>query len=110
MIYTPSEMVGTIRHSIKGIVESEKGTICTSHVERNNLTVRTFIRRFVRLSLGFSKKLANLEAAIASAHDPLQFLLEAQQDADYPGYAAGVTSRFWTFADLIAELEAVPVT
>src|SRR5262249_21755452 len=36
--------------------------------------VRTFIRRFTRLSLGFSKKLANL---------PLQFLLEAGQDASH---------------------------
>lgn len=65
IIYTPSEMVGTVRRGVTGIDEQEERTICTGRVERNNLTVRTFIRRFTRLSLGFSKKLANLEAAIA---------------------------------------------
>ncbi len=40
-------------------------SICTSHVERNNLTIRTFMKRFARLGLGFSKKLENLAAATA---------------------------------------------
>lgn len=39
-------------------------TICTSHVERLNLTLRTFVKRFTRLALGFSRKWENLRAAV----------------------------------------------
>ena len=63
MIYTPSEMVGTKRKGITGIVERGLRTICTSHVERLNCTQRVFLKRLNRLTLCFSKKLRNLEAA-----------------------------------------------
>jgi len=63
MTYTPSEMVGTQRRPIRGGISP--WSICTSHIERQNLTVRTFMRRFTRLSLGFSKKFDNLAAAVA---------------------------------------------
>ena len=48
-----------------GAEDIDPYSICTSHAERNNLTIRTFMRRFTRLSLGFSKKLDNLVAAVA---------------------------------------------
>ena len=60
---------GNGRHRAEGHIrdkrEREERTICTSHVERHNLTIRTLMKRFTRLSLGFSKKLENLEAAVA---------------------------------------------
>ena len=65
MIYTPSEMVGTKRIRHRGINKGGEGTICTSHVERLNGTQRLFLKRLNRLTLCFSKKLRNLEAAFA---------------------------------------------
>jgi IS1 family transposase len=65
MIYTPSEMVGTQRTGIRGIGEEEKWSICTSHVERLSGTQRLFLKRLNRLTLCFSKRLRNLEAAFA---------------------------------------------
>ena len=61
--YSPSECVGAVPTSVTGNPDPEM--ICTSHVERANLTMRTFIRRMTRLCLGFSKKLDNLKSAVA---------------------------------------------
>ncbi|MDA1049422.1 MAG: hypothetical protein O3C40_02940 [Planctomycetota bacterium] len=63
MKYDPNEMVGTKREGIRGIEGRELYTIGTSHVERLNGTQRVFMKRLNRLTLCFSKKLENLEAA-----------------------------------------------
>jgi len=65
IVYQPSEMVGTKRTGIRGIDGRSQRTICTSHVERLNGTQRVFLKRLNRLTLCFSKKLRNLEAAFA---------------------------------------------
>lgn len=65
MIYTPSEMVGTKREAKQNMGEDEVATICTSHVERHNGTIRTLIKRFCRLTYCFSKKLDHHAAACA---------------------------------------------
>ncbi len=65
IIYTPSEMVGAKRRGIRGIGKRQERTITTSHVERLNGTQRVFLKRLNRLTLCFSKKLRNLEAAFA---------------------------------------------
>lgn len=65
IIYTPSEMIGAKREARMNMDENEVRTICTSHVERNNGTIRAFIKRFNRLTYAFSKKLENHAAACA---------------------------------------------
>jgi hypothetical protein len=72
-----------------------------------NVTVRTFIRRFTRLSLGFSKKLENLQAAIAVFICYYNFCWRPGKMRITPAMAARVTHRFWIFADLMAELERI---
>jgi hypothetical protein len=65
----------------------------------------TFIRRFTRLSLGFSKKIENLEAVIALFLAYYNFCWRPGKMRVTPAMAANLTDRFWTFADLMAELE-----
>ena len=100
--YTPSEMVGSQRRPVFGMDESEKRSICTSHVERTNLTVRTFMRRFTRLALGFSKKFENLEAAVNLHMAYYNFCWRPGKMRITPAMSAGVTERLWSFNDLLA--------
>ena len=109
--YSPGEIVGTQRRSVFNMSDSDQWSICTSHVERHNLTIRTFMKRFARLALGFSKKLANLEAAINLYLAYYNFCWRTR----YPDHSgkcgryrataammAGVTDRLWTFNDLMS--------
>jgi hypothetical protein len=85
----------------------EMDTICTSHVERNNLTIRTFMKRFARLSLGFSKKVENLAAATALHMAYYNFVWRPKTlNGSTPAMAAGVTRRLWNFGDLFSEVSA----
>jgi len=103
--YGPPEMVGTERKGIFGINEQEERTICTSHVERHNLTIRTLMKRFTRLSLGFSKKLENLEAACAMFLAYYNFvwrtrLPEQGRNRLPAAMTAGVVDTLMSFEDL----------
>ena len=104
--YAPPEMTGTERKGVFGMNEGEERTICTSHVERHNLTIRTLMQRFTRLSLGFSKKLENLEAAIAMFLAYYNFVWRTRKPGKSGRYrvpaavAAGVIPNLWTFNDL----------
>jgi len=105
--YAPPEMVGTNRQIIRGDITP--WDICTSHVERHNLTIRTLMKRFTRLGLGFSKKLENHAAAIAGFLAFYNFVWRTRNadDSGRPGklrptaaMLAGVTDRLWSFTDL----------
>jgi len=100
--YAPAEMVGTKRRGVFGIRESEERTICTSHIERHNLTVRTFMRRFARLALGFSKKIENLESAVALHMAYYNFCWRPGKMRVTPAMAAGVADTIWRFDQLMA--------
>jgi hypothetical protein len=92
-----------------GIREDELDTICTSHVERHNWTIRTLLKRFTRLSPAFSKTLENLQAACSMLLAYYNFVSRTRypDQSGQPGrlrptaaMMAGVTNRLWSFEDL----------
>lgn len=99
--YGPPDVVATDRRDLWGVIDVK--SICTSHVERNNLTIRTFLKRFTRLSLGFSKKLENLRAAIALHIFHYNFVRIHGSLKRTPALAAGVADRLWKLDDLFGE-------
>jgi IS1 family transposase len=101
--YAPPQLIDVNRFNINGI--NDLGTICTSHVERNNLTIRTFMRRFTRLALGFSKKVENLAAATAIHVAVYNFCRIHSTLRATPAMAAGVIDRLWSMDDLFSAVE-----
>lgn len=101
--YGPPEMVGAVRQVITGSID--RFSICTSHVERHNLSIRTFMRRFTRLALGFSKKLENLDAAIALYLAYYNFCWMHGSLNGTPAMEAGIAGHPWTLAELLRAAE-----
>jgi transposase-like protein/IS1 family transposase len=97
--YQPSKVTATIPVVITG--DPDESRTSTSHVERANLSVRTHLRRFTRLSLGFSKSLDHLTAAIALYMAFFNFVRVHQTLRVTPAMHAGLTDHIWTVRELL---------
>ncbi len=97
--YSPGEVVDAIPMKILGNPDSDR--ICTSHVERANLSIRMGMRRMTRLTNGFSKKWANLEAAYALWFAYYNFCRRHQTLRVTPAMESGLTDHIWTLEELI---------
>lgn len=83
--------------------------ISTSYVERQNWSVRTAMRRYTRLSNGFSRKIQNHAAAVALYYFAYNFIKIHRTLRVTPAMAAGVTDHLWSASDLVGLLEAEEV-
>jgi IS1 family transposase len=101
--YSPAEWVGSERRTISG--NPERKHVSTSYVERQNLTMRMAMRRFTRLTNGFSKKVENHSAAVALHFMHYNFVRLHQALRVTPAMAAGVTDRVWEISDVVQLLE-----
>jgi IS1 family transposase len=97
--YSPAEVVSTEVVPVLGNPEPKR--ICTSHVERQNLTMRTNIRRFTRLTNGFSKKWDNHWAALCLWFGYYNFVRIHQSIRVTPAMEAGITDHVWDLAELL---------
>lgn len=98
--YSPAEVVDSVPVEIMGRPVADR--ICTSHIERQNLSVRMGMRRMTRLTNGFSKKWENLEAAYALWFAYYNFCRVHKTLRVTPAMEAGITDHVWTIAELIA--------
>jgi transposase-like protein/IS1 family transposase len=99
--YGPAKVIETVPTPVSGNPELDK--ICTSHVERLNLSVRTNLRRFTRLSLGFSKKLANLRATVALFVCWYNFCRTHITLRVTPAMESGLTNHVWTVQEMLSQ-------
>ena len=102
--YSPAQCVGADPKTITG--QPDPKHISTSYIERQNLTMRMSMRRFTRLTNAFSKKLANLEAALALHYVHYNFCRVHQTLGTTPAVAAGLALHEWAIEDIVSLLEA----
>jgi IS1 family transposase len=106
--YSPPECIGTEKHWVMGDPKPED--VCTSHVERMNLTTRMEVRRFTRLTNAYSKKLEYHLYAVAlhimwvNFCRPNMALSEGRKKVT-PAMAAGLTDRVWGAEDILKLLD-----
>ena len=97
--YSPPEFVCATPNPISGNPDPER--ICTSHVERFNLTLRMMVRRMTRLTNAFSRKLRNHRAAISLAIAYYNFCKIHSSLRVTPAIEAGITDHLWDLTELL---------
>ena len=101
--YSPAECVGI--HTVVQTGTPDEKHINTSFVERQNLTMRMQMRRFTRLTNGFSKKVENHQHAIALHYFHYNFIRKHQTIKTTPAVMAGIADKVWTMVDFVTMLE-----
>jgi IS1 family transposase len=103
--YSPAVCSGTDKRVICG--DPDESKISTSYVERQNLTMRMGMRRYTRLTNGFSKKVENLARAVSLHYMHYNFARPHSSLGmkTTPAMAAGVTEYPWTVWDIAGLLD-----
>lgn len=97
--YSPAEVVEVEKNIVSGAPVISK--ICTSHIEKQNHTLRMHCRRLTRLTNAFSKKLENFKAAVALNFAYYNFAKINSAVRMTPAMAAGVSDHVWTVPELV---------
>jgi IS1 family transposase len=103
--YSPGECCGTKKLWVSG--DPDMAKVSTSHVERQNLTMRMSMRRFTRLTNAFSKKLDNHIHALALYFTFYNFCRIHKSLKVSPAMAAGVTDTLWSLEDIVTKIDTM---
>jgi hypothetical protein len=98
--YSPPTCIGCRTGVLAGLPDPKH--INTSFVERQNLTIRMAMRRFTRLTNGFSKKLENHGHAVALHFMHYNFCRIHKTLRVTPAMEAGLTDHIWSLEELLA--------
>jgi IS1 family transposase len=101
--YSPANIVGTTEKHVCGMADSRH--ISTSHIERQNLTMRMQMRRFTRLTNAFSKKIENHAHNVALHFMHYNFCRIHQTLRVTPAMQAGLADHVWELDELIGLLK-----
>jgi len=97
--YSPPPVTAISKKVVCG--EPDLETVSTSHVERQNLSVRMRNRRLTRLTNAFSKKLENFRASMGLTYCYYNYCKMHRTIRCTPAMAAGVSNRIWSVRDLV---------
>ena len=98
--YSPAKIIGAKK--TRGCGSPQEDQICTSHVERQNLTIRMQMRRMTRLTNAHSKKWANHEAMLGLYFAWYNWCRPHMAlKGKTPALAQGITDHKWTMEELL---------
>jgi len=97
--YSPAECIGCRSIAITGRPDPKH--ISTSFVEPRNLTMRMSLRRFTRLTNGFSKKVENLGYSVGLHYMWYNFASVHKTLRVTPAMEAGIADRVWTIEEIV---------
>ena len=102
--YSPGDCTSVDLRRVEG--RPDLAHVSTSYAERQNLTMRTSMRRFTRLNNAFSKKAENHTHALALYFTFYNFVRQHKTLRCSPAMAAGLSSTLWSMADVVALIDA----
>ena len=100
--YSPATCIGCDMKTVSG--DPDPAHVSTSFVERQNLTMRMSMRRFTRLTNGFSKKLENHGHAVALYFLHYNFCRIHKTLRVTPAMEAGIADHVWSIEELLQQL------
>ncbi len=98
------ELTSRFRSELLNLLDPDPNHVSTSFVERQNLTMRMSMRRFTRLTNGFSKKIDNHAHMVAIHFMHYNFARVHKTLRVTPAMEAGLSEHVWSLEEIVLML------